>query len=140
MKRKPNPPEGYEYVSQGHGSHDVMIKTTVKNEILEKADEKQRAELEELIARFCSGGPTGIPRTKLNGQEGWFPSERAPGKVRLQAFKPWQLRAYGFIKSANGRPTYVITGVDCSKKSDRAKQSVVRSAGSEAYRVSKEIQ
>lgn len=140
MKRKPDLPDGYEYVSKGRGSHDVVIKTTVKNEIMAKADVKQRAELEELVVRFCDNGPAGIPRTKLNGQEGWFPSEKAPGKIRLQALKPWQLRAYGFVKAVLNRPAFIITGVDCSKKSDRAKQSIVASSGAEAFRVSKEIQ
>lgn len=97
-------------------------------------------ELDELLKRFIEHGIPGVPRKKLNGKEGWFPSEKAAGKVRLQAFKPWQLRAYGFLTGVGGRPTFVITGVDCSKKADKAKQSVLKAAGEEAFRVSQLLQ
>ena len=121
----------------GVGTHNVVIRSSVKREMEKSADVEQRAGLEDLLLRYRDHGPAGLPRTKLNGQEGWFPSEKAPGKVRLQAFKPWQLRAYGFCTQFRGRPTFFITGVDCSKKSDKANQAKLKAAGTEAYRVSK---
>lgn len=137
MKKPVAPPEGYEFLSQGSGTHDVLIRTAVKNEIAQKAKAEQRAELDEIFARFVASGIAGIPRSKFNAQEGWYPSDKAPGKIRLQAFKPWQLRAYGFMRSVQGRPCFVITGVDCSKKSDKAKPAVLKAAGAEAVSVNK---
>lgn len=139
LSKKPTIPKGYEVLSQGEGTHDVVIRTAVKEEIVAKANEEQRAGLNDLLTRFVTHGVPGLPRNKFNGQEGWFPSEKSPGKVRLQAFKPWQLRAYGFLRDFGKRPTFFITGVDCSKKADRAKQSIVKAAGKEAYRLSVEI-
>lgn len=113
----------------------VAIRIDVKREIERKATEEKRAELGALIARYADGGPHALPRTKFNGNEGWFPSERAPAKVRLEAFKPWQLRAYGFCRSFDGQGTFFITGVDIAKKQNRADQARLRSAGAEAVRL-----
>ncbi|WP_312599610.1 hypothetical protein [Brevundimonas sp.] len=139
MRQKLTLPDGYEVLSQGTGTHDVLIRTAVKKEIEAQASVDQRAELSELLKRFIQHGVQGLGRNKFNGKEGWFPGERAPGKVRLQAFKPWQLRAYGFLRQFGERPTFIITGVDCSKKADKAKQSVLKAAGAEAYRLNSEL-
>jgi hypothetical protein len=132
-------PDGYVALSVGQGSHDVFVRVAVIEEIKNKASQDQRAELDELLERFIRHGVPGLPRGKFNGQEGWYPSEKAAGKVRLVALKPWQLRTYGFIRSVGGRPAMIITGVDCSKKADRAKPAVLKAAGNEAYKVSKEF-
>lgn len=140
LKRDLKAPPGYEVLSQNVGSHDIIIRQSVRAEILAKAAKEQRAELDSILKRIVESGVAGVPRSKWNGQEGWFPSDKAPGKVRLQAAKPWQLRAYGFIRSVQGRPAFVITGVDCSKKADKAKQSVLKAAGNEAFEVNKLLQ
>lgn len=133
-------PEGYTRVRcRGRANHDVYIRKAVLEEINKDASVEQRAGLDDLLERFSAHGPQGLPRTKLNGNEGWFPSEKASGKVRLQAFKPWQLRAYFIVKAYLGRPSAFITGVDCSKKQDRANQAILSSSGAEALRLSKLI-
>lgn len=139
LSKKPTIPKGYEVLSQGKGTHDVVIRSSVKAEIMVKATGEQRGGLDDLMERFVNHGVPGLPRQKFNPQEGWFPSKKASGKVRLQAFKPWQLRAYGFLQQFDKRPTFFITGVDCSKKADRAKPSIIKSAGDEAFRLSVEL-
>lgn len=131
-------PEGYEWLLQpDKAAFHVAVRSRTKAELLADASQEQRAELEDLLVRFSTLGPPGLPRTKLNGNEGWFPSDRAPGKVRLQAFKPWQLRAYGFCRDVNGQATFIITGIDCSKKRDKANQAKLNAAGTEAFETNK---
>lgn len=125
-------PAHYEYLFKGAGKYDVVIRTKTREEVDDDATDEQKAGLEDLLERFAHGGPSALPRDKLNGNEGWFPSHKAAGKIRLQAFKPWQLRAYGYIRSVNGTPTFIITGVDCSKKQNKANPSILRAAGNEA--------
>lgn len=132
-------PTDYEYLLKGAGPYDVAIRKSTKDLIDKEASAEQRAGLEDLVVRFAAGGPQALPRTKLNGNEGWFPSEKAAGKVRLQALKPWQLRAYGFVRSVAGKPTFIITGADCSKKQDRANQKVLKAAGAEAFRMDQQF-
>jgi len=132
-------PTEYEYLLKGAGPYDVAIRRTTKDLIDKEASAEQKAGLEDLVERFAVGGPQALPRTKLNGNEGWFPSEKAAGKVRLQALKPWQLRAYGFVCSIAGKPTFIITGADCSKKQDRANKNILKAAGDEAFRVDQQL-
>jgi hypothetical protein len=130
-------PDGYEFLIKGAGPFDVVVRTATKDQIAKEATDEQVAGLEDLLERFGKLGPQGLARTKLNGNEGWFPSEKAPGKIRLQAFKPWQLRAYGFVRDFNGSATFFITGCDCSKKQDKANQKILKAAGDEAFRINK---
>ncbi len=75
-----------------------------------------------------------MPSGKFNSREGWFPSEKNK-QIKLEAFKPFQMRAYGFCRAVNGKPTFIITGLDRSKKQDRGDQDVINAAGNEAVRV-----
>ena len=109
-----------------------MIRTKASKELEKKATIEQRAGLSDLVTRYIKDGPAALPPKKFNGNEGWFPSDKAPRKVRLEAFKPWQLRAYGFCREFNGRPTFFVTGIDPSKKQNRADQEILRAAGKEA--------
>jgi hypothetical protein len=103
---------------------------------MKKVDARRRSDLDDLIRRYCEQGPASLPPTKFNANECWFPSERAQNKVRLQAFKPWALRAYGFARQFNNRSTFFITRIDPSKKQDRADQDILHAAGVEAVTVS----
>jgi hypothetical protein len=126
-------PDGYEELCIAKCA--VVIKSSVKREIEKKATAEQQAGLAALIERYAMGGWENIPRGKFNANEGSFTSQTG-GRVRLEAFKPYQLRAYGFCTDFNGRRTFFITGVDTSKKQDRANQTILRTSGSEAIRVS----
>jgi hypothetical protein len=130
-------PDGYEVLLEKAGQYDIVIRTKAKAELEKKASAEQLAGLEDLIERYAKEGPKGVPPKKWNGAEGWFPSDKAPGKVRLEALKPWQLRAYGFCCEFRGRPTLFITGIDPAKKQDKADRAILDAAGREAFRVSK---
>jgi len=126
------PPDGYEVLQEGR--FVVMIRSSVKKQIEKKATSEQRAGLEALVLRYASGGPQAVPATKFATDEGWFPSHKNK-KVRLEALKPWQLRAYGFARKIEGQATFIITGVDVAKKQTDAKQHILKSAGKEAVRI-----
>jgi hypothetical protein len=57
----------------------------------------------------------------------------------LQAFKPRQLRAYGYVHEFGGRRTFFITGVDTSKKQDKANQTILNRAKEVAYELNKRL-
>ena len=132
-------PDGYEALSVGNGTHDVVIRTKVKKDIEKRASQEQRAGLSDIVQKYVEGGSSAIPSKKFNGNEGWFPSEKAQGKILLQAFKPRQLRAYGFCRPFDGRPTFFITGVDTAKKQDQANQNILNAAGTEAAEINKAL-
>ena len=125
-------PDGYELLHSGRKCV-VVMKSGVRKEIMKKAREKQ-AGLQDIIEHYCDGGPENLPRGKYNGNEGWFPSAKDK-RIRLEALKPRQLRAYGFCQQFNGRQTLFITGVDISKKQDGADQTILQNSGKEAVRI-----
>lgn len=140
MSRKLPPlPDGYVPLTEEIASYNVAIHERVKKR-LGKARPEQRAGLEALIRDYSEGGPSALPFSKFNADEGWFPGKRAPNKIRLEAFKPWQLRAYGFCREYAGSPWFFITGVDVSKKQDGGDQDIIEAAGKEAARLNKEIE
>lgn len=126
-------PDGYEVLHRGTIC-DVLIKSSVKRELEKKATDEQLAGLVDLVRRYGEGGWQCIPKKKFNNNEGWFPSKKDK-RVRLEAIKPWQLRAYGFCQEFNGRRTFIITGVDTSKKQNGADQTILQTAGAEAVRI-----
>jgi hypothetical protein len=130
-------PQGYEVLERGLYC-DVLIKASVRERIVKKASEEQRVGLKDLAERYARGGLGAMTRNKFNTDEGWFPSKKDK-RVRLQAFKPWQFRAYGFEGQIHGRRTFFITGADWSKKQDRANQTILAGAGDEAVRLYDEI-
>ena len=130
-------PDGYKLLLVGVHS-DVVIKERVEKQLLKKASKDQRAELEDLIKKYAKGGPNGVPGRKWATDEGWFPSRKSK-ELRLEAFKPWQLRAYGFCRNFNGKSTFFIVGFDPVKKQDGADQSVIDACGAEALRIDRLI-
>lgn len=124
-------------LATGNGAYDVAIGPKAAR-VLSKASADQRSELEDLVKRYAANGPGALPRNKLKDQ-GWYPGPKANHKVRVEAFKPWQLRAYGFCRSFNGRPTFFITSVDRAKKQDDANDAILAAAGKEALRVDGEL-
>lgn len=139
IQRTAAAPDGYENLLVGAGTHDIIIRTAARKMIEKRASQKQRAELEAIVRRYASGGPSELPRSKFNGNEGWFPSAAASPKIMLQAFKPWQLRAYGFCRTFNGRPTFFITAIDPAKKQDRADPRILKAAGDEAVQLDRAL-
>lgn len=135
----PTLPKGYVPLLNELAAYNVAISERALK-TLKKASKEKLAELESLILEYSKKGPSALPRTKFNGGEGWFPSVKAPNKVRLEAFKPWQLRAYGFCRQYKGRPWFFITGIALTKKRDGADQNVLDSAAKEAVRVNDEIE
>jgi hypothetical protein len=130
-------PDGYVPLYRGRVC-SVVIRESVQKTISKHAGADQRAGLEDIVRRFCDGGFGNVPPKKFNANEGWFPSERNK-QIRLVALKPWQLRAYGFDAQLDGQLTFFITGVDTSKKQDRANQTILANAGAEAVRVFEEL-
>lgn len=135
----PTLPRGYVPLLEKLAPYNVAIEERA-HKILKKAGREKLAGLESLIVEYSKMGPSSLPRTKFNGSEGWFPSKKAVNKIRLEAFKPWQLRAYGFCRQYQGHPWFFITGIDSTKKQWEADQNILDAAGKEAVRVNDEIE
>jgi hypothetical protein len=87
-------PDGYELYYRGP-VYDVLIKTKVKKKLEKKATADQLAGLQDLLERYGETGFENIPKGKFNASEEWVPSKKDK-KLMLQAFKPGQLRVYGY--------------------------------------------
>ena len=126
-------PDGYELYYRGP-VYDVVIKSKIKSKLHRKATNDQLAGLKDLMERYGESGFDNMPRGKFNASEEWFATSKGK-QVLLQAFKPGQLRVYGFRQNFNGRPTFFITGFDPVKKQDDADQNIIAASGKEAVTV-----
>lgn len=87
----------------------------------------------ELYAEY---GPESLMRTKFVSE---MQFEGEGRKVRLEAFKGFQIRLYGFAVQVKGKRTFFITGLDLAKKANKAKPRVLEAAGKEAIQVLKAL-
>jgi len=126
-------PDEYELYYRGP-VYDVVIKSKIKKKLERKATNDQLAGLKDLMERYGESGFDNMPRGKFNASEERFVNSKGK-QVLLQAFKPGQLRVYGYCQSFNGRPTFFITGFDPVKKQDDADQDVIAASGKEAVAV-----
>jgi hypothetical protein len=126
----PSLPQGYELLLEGEVCV-VAINVAAAQKIRKSASNHQIEGLRSLVRRFCSGEK--LPSGKFNGNEGRHPDAGVSGNILLQAFKPFQLRAYGFVQQFNGRSIFFITGVDTAKKQNKANQTILDNAGRTAY-------
>src|ERR1700741_4314089 len=92
-------PEGYEVLHRGP-VRDIVINSNIWAKIRKSANEEQRAELADLFRRYGECGWDKMPKSKFNVQEGTYTGQTG-ARVRLEAFKPWQRRVYGFCQQFN---------------------------------------
>lgn len=105
-----------------------ILATKKVTKILEKLGEKQQGQLSRYFENFCEDGWENFPQEQFKS-EGQFPLG-VPGKGRVQiyAFKPWKARIYGGIVHHAGKPHFVATEADPSKKTDKADREMLARA------------
>ena len=91
-----------------------------------------RAQMHATMRAWCERGPKDLPRTKFKFQETY---ERNGRNVRVEAFKGWQVRLYGAVTQIDGKPMFLVTGVDISKKTDKADKERLKAAGKAAHQL-----
>jgi hypothetical protein len=106
------------YVDCG-ASFDIALLTRV-GRVFVKLPANARAALLRIMEIFAEEGPNNLPITQFR------PEERLPvGDVRgtrllICAFKAWQIRVYGAVLAIDGKPTFLASEIDDSKKQDKA--------------------
>lgn len=124
-------PPGYEVVHAA-GLHDVAIGCEAKVGIL-KATKNKRSELKWALEVLLSGrkSPARLGRIPTAA----FPTKGARERVDLHAVTAHGITAFGVFGTANGRPTFFITGFDPRDASDIGERETWTAAGHEALRV-----
>ncbi len=101
----------------------------------DKTSTRERATLSRYFPRFAETGPSGFQGDMLKSQ-GRFPDEE--GKlIQVYAFKAYQFRIYGVVESHFGKPAFVGTTCDPSKKSNQADKAKLKKAALMSGRVRK---
>lgn len=79
---------------------------------------------------YCESGPQNIPPQRFKFE---MQHEQSGKMTRIEAFKARHVRIYGACGSLGGRPVFLVTGVDTSKKDDAADQKILKAAGKLAH-------
>jgi hypothetical protein len=89
-----------------------------------------RVKLEATMRAYCELGPENLPpqRFKFELQHSF-----AGKMTRVEAFKTRHVRFYGSCGSLGGRPVFLVTASDISKKTDAADQKILKAAGKRAH-------
>lgn len=95
----------------------------------------EKATLSRYFPRFADTGPTGFQGDMLKSQ-GRFPDDDGKQK-QVYAFKAYQFRIYGLIENHFGKPSFVGTTCDPSKKSNLADTAKLKKAALMSGRVRK---
>lgn len=101
-------------------------------EIMGQIQPKARAKLEATMNAYCASGPENIPPQRFKFE---MQHEQAGKMTRIEAFKTRHVRIYGACGSLGGRPVFLVTGTDVSKKADAADQKLLKAAGKLAHKL-----
>lgn len=132
-------PEGYtiRFPREGgppgeHGS--VAIKDKDWKTFLKEANTQGRAQIEAVMRNWCRFGPRDFPESKFRFELHY---QKGGKSVRIDAFKGRQVRFYGFTTEIDGKPMFLVTGSDFSKKRNPADPDTLESAGKAALHILK---
>jgi hypothetical protein len=95
---------------------------------------RARARLKLVVNDYCTDGPASLNNTDFRflGHKG-----SAGVTIRLEEFKAWGVRLFGFLHDNSGSPTFFVTGMDEAKKQQKGSQVKIAAAVKEAVRVRK---
>lgn len=123
-------PKGFKIRFEGRKRAVAFDETqwSVMGNILPQA----RAKIEAAMRAYCDLGPENLPPQRFKFEKHY---EEGGKKTRVEVFKARHVRFYGSCGSLGGRPIFLITGNDISKKSDAADQNILNSAGKKAHQL-----
>lgn len=96
---------------------------------LKEANLKGRSQIEAAMRAWCRFGPKELPGDKFRFEKHY---EKGGRSVRVDAFKGHQVRFYGTTVKVEGRPMFLVTGTDFSKKKTPMDQDFLNSIGKAA--------
>lgn len=95
-------------------------------------EENKRARFESVMTRWCDGIP--LTPEMFNTNEG-----RSKNNIRLQAFKGFKIRLYGFDRKVASIRTFIIVEIDPAKKQDKADPRILKRAKRRIDEIGKEV-
>ena len=89
-----------------------------------------RAKVEASMRAYCENGPQNLPPQRFKFEIQYSNS----GKMtRVEVFKARHVRFYGSCGNLGGRPVFLVTASDLSKKTDDADPAILQAAGKRAH-------
>jgi hypothetical protein len=79
-----------------------------------------RAALVRTMEIFGEEGPHNLPITQFRPEDRLPVGDAQGTRMLVCAFKAWQVRVYGAVVRIDGRPTFIGSEIDDSKKQDKA--------------------
>jgi len=99
-------------------------------EIMDRIQLKARVKIEATMKAYCDSGPENIPPQRFKFEMQY---DHAGKMTRIEAFKARHVRFYGACAGFDGKPIFLVTGADVSKKKDEADQKKLNAAGKLAH-------
>lgn len=121
-------PEGFEIKFEGRKRAVAFDSTQWTN--VGKIQPGARAKIEATMRTYCELGPENLPPQRFKFEMQY---EQDGKKTRVEVFKARHVRFYGSCGSLGGRPVFLVTGSDLSKKDDAADQKILKAAGKRAH-------
>lgn len=112
------------------GEHGSIAFKDKHWKIFQEVQLKARAQLEAAMKAWCRFGPTHLPPQKFKFETHF---QKDGKSTRIDVFKGWQVRFYGATAEVAGKPMFLITGIDLSKKKNQADQDILQVAGKAAH-------
>lgn len=75
-------------------------------------------------------GPQHLPPQKFKFEKQY---EKGGKNARIEVFKTRHVRLYGTTVQIDGKPMFLITGIDTAKKTNRADDDILEAAGKAAH-------
>lgn len=119
---------------------DVYWNETYEKTFLKSGNPKDAAKIEATLkSMYAEGGAENVPggTERLNTNEGRYSVEGK--KVRVWAFKSFQLRVYGVEGSVNGKRAFFATEVDPAKKKPKADPGALQRAAIRSVELNSKI-
>jgi hypothetical protein len=91
-----------------------------------------RVQIEAAMRAWCRFGPANIPDKRFKFETRY---ESGGKGVRIDAFKGRHVRLYGATVEVDGKPMFLVTGRDMSKKTNAADQELLKAAGKTAFKL-----
>lgn len=79
---------------------------------------------------WCRCGPRDLPPKKFKFETQYQKDRK---NTRIEAFKGWQVRFFGTTVEVDGKPMFLVTGADLSKKRTKGDQDILKAAGKAAH-------
>lgn len=123
--------DDYAVAAESGNRRVVVAKGLAKD--FKKIATKDQAQLRRWMEIWTNDRDGAISTERFKSQDSF--TDDKGRKVQIWAFKSYQARIYGFIRTVEGKETFLAGAIDPSKKNDNADKNNLKRAKTEAFRV-----